>query len=74
MISDVNVYLLDFHSNKINEAVIPNEDGTYTILINARMASNKLLEAYKHALNHIKNNDFAKDDVQSIESNAHKFT
>ena len=74
MISDVNVYLLDFHSNKINEAVVPNEDGTYTILINARMACNKQLEAYQHALEHIKKNDFEKNDVQTIEYENHKLT
>lgn len=51
--------------------VIANEDGSYTILINARSAPNKQLEAYQHALEHIKNEDFQKENVQQIEFSAH---
>lgn len=71
MTPDVNVSLVDFHSTAGNEMVIPNEDGSYTVLINSRSASNKQLEAYQHALEHIKKNDFQKSDVQQIEAIAH---
>lgn len=71
MTPDVNVSLVDFHSTAGNEMVIPNEDGSYTVLINSRSASNKQLEAYQHALEHIKKNDFQKADVQQIEAIAH---
>lgn len=71
MTPDVNVNLIDFHSTKANELIVENEDGSYTILINSRSASNKQLEAYHHALEHIKNRDFQKQNVQQIESVAH---
>lgn len=71
MTPDVNVNLVDFHSTKGNEMIIPNEDGSYTILINSRSATNKQLEAYRHALEHIQNGDFQRQDVQQIETVAH---
>ena len=71
MTPDVNVNLVDFHSTKGNEMIIPNEDGSYTILINSRSATNKQLEAYQHALEHIQNGDFQRQDVQQIETVAH---
>ena len=49
----------------------PNEDGSYTIFINARLSDIGRLEAYEHAMGHILNNDFDKFTVQSIESAAH---
>ena len=51
--------------------VVPNEDGSYTILINAKLSQEAQLKAYQHALNHIKNEDFEKYDVQDIEFQAH---
>lgn len=52
--------------------VIKNEDGSYTILINAKLSDQGQLLAYKHALKHITNEDFEKIDVQEIEHAAHK--
>lgn len=51
--------------------VVPNEDGSYTILINAKLSQDGQLKAYQHALNHIKNEDFEKSDIQNIEFQAH---
>lgn len=51
--------------------VVPNEDGSYTILINARLSQEGQLRAYQHAMKHIQNEDFEKSDVQSIEFKAH---
>lgn len=51
--------------------VVPNEDGSYTILINAKLSQEEQLKAYQHALNHIKNEDFEKSDIQNIEFQAH---
>lgn len=64
---DVNVVLLDFKTSKAKEMITVNEDGTYTVLINSRLAHAEQLKAYSHAINHIRENDFAKEDVQSIE-------
>ena len=51
--------------------VIQNEDGSYTILINAKLSDAGRIEAYQHAVKHILADDFYKSDVQEIESNAH---
>lgn len=71
MTNEVNVILMDFKDTKTNEMVAVNEDGSYTIFINSRQSHNRQLEAYSHALKHIENNDFQKEDVQSIEHFAH---
>ena len=52
--------------------VVQNEDGTYTILINAKLSQDGQLKAYQHAISHITNEDFEKSDIQSIEFHAHK--
>ena len=69
--SDVNVILIDFPKRKGNEMVVPNEDGSYTIFINAGLNYEAQLKAYKHAIEHIENDDFGKSDVQEIEYSAH---
>ena len=51
--------------------VVPNEDGSYTIFINAGLNYEAQLKAYKHAIEHIENDDFVKSDVQEIEYSAH---
>lgn len=51
--------------------VVSNEDGSYTILINARLSQDERLKAYRHALGHINEEDFEKPDIQSIEFQAH---
>lgn len=66
----VNVFLVDF-PNSGHEMVIPNEDDSYTILINAKLSYESQLKAYEHAMQHILNDDFSKTDVQEIEAIAH---
>ena len=70
---EVYVQLIDFHMTKCKEAVVENEDGSYTIFINSRHASNTQREAYEHAMRHIRNGDFEKrgQDIQKIEAEAH---
>ena len=68
----VNVVVIDFKGVKGNEMVTDNEDDSYTILINARLSYEGQLKAYEHALRHINDDDFQKEDVQSIEYNAHQ--
>ncbi len=70
MTPDVNVILWNFPNNG-REMVVPNEDGSYTILINSKLSDEGRLHAYEHAMKHITDNDFEKDDVQTIEANAH---
>lgn len=66
----VNCNIINF-PNSGNAMIIKNEDGSYTILINAKLSDQGRIEAYKHALKHIKNDDFDKMDVQEIEASAH---
>ena len=75
--SDVIPRIIDFrtigiHGTGTHEIVTPNPDGTYTVLLNARLTYQQQVSAYQHALSHIVNDDFYKcDDVQQIESAAH---
>ena len=54
----------------VNEVVTPCFCG-YTIYINQNLSYEQKQKAFNHALLHIKNNDFEKDNVQSIEAQAH---
>ena len=67
----VNVQVVDLMTCSGSELVTPNEDGSYTILINARMSYEKQRDALRHAMAHILNDDFEKENVQQIESAAH---
>ncbi len=67
MRDDVYVYLRDDLPPNINEMVSPNTDGTYTILINARLNDIMRLDAYNHAVKHIENGDFDIDNVDTVD-------
>ena len=67
---DINTRLIDMDV-LIGEQVIKNNDDSYTILLNARLSHERQLECYKHALLHINNEDFEKDNADVIEFNAH---
>lgn len=68
---DITVVLKDFPPGKVHEAVRQRPDGTYLVLIDARLNQIRQLEEYEHALHHIENGDFDKADVQQIEAEAH---
>ncbi len=72
MIPEYNVVMKDLPCGK--EVVTENEDGSYTILINARLSYDKQQDAYQHALNHIKHDHFERKYVQTIEMSAHRKT
>lgn len=73
MTPEINVVLLNFPGPE-REAVTHNEDDSYTIFINAKLSFDGRQQAYHHALNHIKANDFEKTDVQQIEAIAHNLS
>lgn len=73
MTTDVNIQLINF-PNPGKEMVIPNDDGSFTILINSRISHEEQLKAYQHAMRHIESGDFQKDDTQQIEAQAHEIT
>ena len=66
---DYQVFYLD--GMKANEVVTENEDGSYTIFLNNNLCESKRIRAFYHAINHIKERDFKKEDVQEIENKAH---
>ena len=70
--NEIHVHLMPFRNPKFHEAVTVNDDGSYSIFINANMASNQIEQAYHHAMTHINENDFEKHDIQQIESEAHE--
>ena len=71
MAEDINIQMIDMDV-MIPEQVVQNPDGSYTIFLNARLSHERHLETYAHAMHHILNHDFDKQDVQQIEYDAHK--
>lgn len=58
--------------HKTKEAVVLNEDDSYTIFIEASLSSIEQRKAFLHAMKHICNNDFTKKcSADLIEINAH---
>lgn len=66
--NDIFIYLIDM---PVNEVICPCGPFSYNVYINSRLSYNGQLEAFKHALKHIQNNDFEKFDVQEIERVCH---
>ena len=71
MTPDVNVQIMNFPVPG-SELVVPNEDGSFTIMINARLSYEDQMKAYAHAMRHITEDDFRKEHVQEIEAHAHE--
>lgn len=69
--AEVHTYLAPLPDG-VNEAVTPCADGCYTIYINNKLTWEQRLLAYGHALHHIEMGDFDGDDVQEIETRAHR--
>lgn len=68
---DINTKIIDMDV-LVGEQITANSDGSYTIFLNARLSHERQLSAYWHAINHIKNGDFDKDNANAIEKEAHK--
>lgn len=51
---------------------IKNEDGSYSVFLNARLTQIQIEKTYQHELEHIESGDFDREYVQRIESYAHK--
>lgn len=67
----IYVYYVQFPSTTTHEAVVPCVDG-YTVYIDVRLGRNARIEAFNHALGHIKRGDFERENVQEIETIAHR--
>ena len=55
----------------VHEMVRHTPTDDYVIFINARISNDAQREAFEHAVDHIRNNDFEKSSVQQIEAEAH---
>lgn len=62
----IGVYFMDMDT-AIEEEVHPNEDASFTIIINSRLSWERQMIAYQHALSHIMNKDFDKECADNIE-------
>ena len=62
----IGVYYIDMPS-RVEEQIVFNEDGSFTIFINARLTQERQMLAYQHALIHIMQDDFSKDNADEIE-------
>lgn len=69
---DYNIQLIGFPSTKVHEAVTPNEDGSVTIFIDKNITFEAQQKRFLHAMKHLRENDFDRDDVQVIETEAHR--
>ena len=67
---DINTQIIDMDV-LVGEQIIKNNDDSYTILLNSRLSHERQLECYRHALLHISNADFNKDNADEIEFNTH---
>lgn len=63
---DIGVYLIDMDA-AVEEQVNYNEDGSFSIFVNARLNCERQMIAYQHALMHIAQNDFEKECADTIE-------
>ena len=68
---DYQVRLISFPPGKTKEAVTENEDGTYTIFIDATLSREQQQERFHHAMKHILGDDFTKYNANKIEFDAH---
>lgn len=62
----IGVYCIDMPS-RVEEQIVFNEDGSFTIFINARLTQKRQMLAYQYALIHIMQDDFSKDTADEIE-------
>ena len=70
MMETINVILIDLDT-MVGETICKNADDSFTIFINSRWSSEMQKQCFCHALDHIKNNDWEKDDADSIEGERH---
>lgn len=68
---DVHVYYVDLPSG-VHEMVTPGTRDDYTVYLDSKDGRTNRIKHFSHALRHIRNRDFEKDDVQEIENTAHK--
>ena len=56
--ADFFVRLIDFPTCACGGMVMPNDDGTFSVYINARTSADQQQRAYRHEVSHIEHDDF----------------
>ena len=71
--NNIYVHILDFKTTKIKETVTCNEDGSYSVFLNAKLTHKQQCDAYMHALGHIMQLDFeSSSSAGLLEAYAHQ--
>lgn len=71
MTIDYQIKLIAFPTGKVREAVVPNEDGTFTIFIDESLSQEQKYQRFLHAYEHLTGNDFEKENADEIEQDKH---
>lgn len=66
-----NIVVLDLDT-MVGEGIFKNSDDTFTVLINARWSCEMQRYCLEHAFEHVRRDDWSKEDVQIIEAETHK--
>ena len=69
----ISIVLMDMVYG-IKEEIFKNKDDSYTVFLNSRYNDETLKQAFAHAVEHIKKNDWEKTDVQAIEAESHNIS
>ena len=64
---DFIVKLVNFPTTKIRACITPNEDGTHTIFVNAKLSTYQQAKAVRHEIDHFYENKYKKTDVRDAE-------
>lgn len=68
---DYFVYTIPFPNNKCGGFVTPNDDGTFSVYLNANLSEEENRITLEHELNHILHDDFWRDtSISTIEEEA----
>ena len=66
------VFLVQFPTGNVHEAITKNEDDSYSIFIDCTYSLEAQKIRLEHAIRHILRDDFQKTDVDEIEKYAHE--
>ena len=68
---DYFVHIVDFPVCSCGGSVTPNDDGTYSVYINARLSHAQNRDSMAHEYKHMEHEDFSRDlPVETLEQEA----
>lgn len=69
--TDYFVYVVDFPDCRAGGMVMPNDDGTFSVYLNARLTRDQNAASAAHERRHIAHGDFYRDaPVETLEAEA----